>query len=93
MKKVTAYQCDFCSFCRLTKKSVQKHEKRCFYNPATASCGSCWFLNDYTCDAGVIQENGKLTTNCPEYLDRDEDIELMIATLNKKRGKKHKLKN
>ena len=89
MKTIKAYQCDYCSFYKVTKKSVQEHEKRCFYNSATASCGTCWFLNNYTCDAGAKLEDGKLTTNCPEYLNSDEDIELMITTLNKKRAEKH----
>ncbi len=43
MKKVTAYQCDFCKNPRLylSRGGARKHEKRCWLNPIRKSCATC----------------------------------------------------
>lgn len=41
MKKIIAYECDFCGKYLKTKKSIADHEKRCFKNPASKSCITC----------------------------------------------------
>ncbi|MCP4149870.1 MAG: hypothetical protein GY757_19145 [bacterium] len=41
-KKVAAWECEFgCGKYLKTKKSIFKHEKTCFYNPARKACQSC----------------------------------------------------
>ena len=43
MKKVTAYQCDFCKTPKLylSRGGARKHEKRCWLNPIRKSCATC----------------------------------------------------
>lgn len=46
MKIVKAYKCEFCRHGRpyASKSSCETHESRCFYNPVTHSCATCWYL-------------------------------------------------
>jgi hypothetical protein len=39
--KIVAYKCDWCGFYRKTKKAIENHEKRCFWNPVRRACASC----------------------------------------------------
>ena len=41
MNLILAYQCGFCSRVSKWRSSTQRHEKGCFYNPATKSCVTC----------------------------------------------------
>ncbi len=41
MKKITAYQCDFCPKHYLYKSSAVRHEKRCYLNPQNKACLTC----------------------------------------------------
>ena len=43
MKERKAYQCSFCTFYRLTKKSVEIHEDNCYHNPKNRACATCRF--------------------------------------------------
>lgn len=45
MEKITAYKCEFCSKILNTYSGMSKHEKKCFYNPATKSCIICKHLS------------------------------------------------
>lgn len=68
-KKITAYACSFGCGQRVvtSKKSMEDHETRCFYNPATKSCATCrhFYLD---CDIPEC-DKGKdpLTTKCPDW--------------------------
>ena len=82
MKKITAYQCDYCPKYYKHDSSASRHEKECFYNPATKSCITCENYDNssaYTtsddlpaCKAGLefgVLWNGrvKLRTNCDQW--------------------------
>ncbi|GAG67661.1 unnamed protein product [marine sediment metagenome] len=41
MKKIKAHQCSYCSFYRISRQPVLKHEKKCFKNPENKACASC----------------------------------------------------
>lgn len=72
MREVKAYRCDHCSFTRLTKPSVKRHEPTCFYNEATRSCATCGhFINtsEFVC---YIEKSDKLTTNCESWISPDD---------------------
>ncbi len=88
MKKITAYLCSHgCGFYRMTKKSVEAHEQRCFSNHATKSCGSCIYLirdNSPYCIAGIRFENGKLRTQCESHVDYFEDMDEALQLLEQK---------
>ena len=46
MKKVTAYQCEFCKTPRLylSKSGAKKYEEKCWLNPVRKSCATCGYL-------------------------------------------------
>ena len=66
MKKVTAYKCEFCEKLLNSYSGMHKHEKKCFYNPASKSCITCKNLNS----RGLIK--GKPITEKEEKLLRFE---------------------
>ncbi len=79
MKTVSAYQCKYCQRYGKDKKRILKHEAQCFYNPRTRSCGTCIYLDDWSCRRGVVfeQEEGRrnptLSTKCLLY-ENIEDV-------------------
>lgn len=72
MRKVSAWHCSYCQYYRVSKKSVEAHEKICFYNPETKSCASCYNLISDECLAGVEFDGSKLKTQCNKYLNREQ---------------------
>ena len=74
MRAINAYQCDFCSYYKKTKKSVEVHEANCFMNPINRACASCKhntfdqsrYPNPNYCERKEIAlTNKSLTKNCP----------------------------
>lgn len=73
MKKINAYQCDFCRKYLKTKGAMKNHESYCFANPEKKACRSCiykeWgnFLEPeeslHRCEKGIDLSNG-LKMNC-----------------------------
>jgi len=42
MKKITAYQCEFCKHSLfLSRAGAKKHEEKCWLNPKRKSCATC----------------------------------------------------
>jgi len=80
MKTVSAYECDYCGRYGKTKKPILKHEARCYYNPNTRSCGTCFYLNDWQCGRGLVFENEegrrtpRLRTKCLLYENYDDVV-------------------
>lgn len=77
MNKIKAYQCDYCSYYKITKKLVANHEKICLSNPETRSCATFLFMpeyKDYTCGCGVDVKNG-LKTQCDKYICHEDYIQ------------------
>ena len=66
MKKIIAYQCDYCKKFAKTVKTIEKHEKKCFYNPINKACGSC-SRNEICFTKGI--------SNCEYYYNHSIDIE------------------
>ena len=54
MRKIMAYQCDWCNKIYKTKSAMAKHEKRCFYNPAVKSCWTCNNNMEYDTDNDIF---------------------------------------
>jgi hypothetical protein len=90
MKQVTINQYDFCEKTSFSKGSISQHEKKCFYNPTTQSCTTCfWFSrvhglgDDIACYVGKLKEANesekqKLKTMCKSWTSADvvEEIDL-----------------
>lgn len=51
MQKIEAYQCDYCKKYGKSPSNIKRHEKECYYNPATRSCATC---------ANLMQEHYKV---------------------------------
>lgn len=82
MKEVIINKCDFCKKVSFYKSSIKKHEKNCFFNPATRSCATClWFSPLHAeypveCYVGEIKEAPegsriKLSTLCEKWMDAE----------------------
>jgi hypothetical protein len=87
MKKIEAYQCDFCDFVTNRPVILEFHENACFYNPSTRSCISClWIKNHYfpllpfdrqdPCLLSLIKvmypkRKAKLTTLCDNWVTNE----------------------
>lgn len=87
MKQVIINKCDFCRHVSFYKSNLNRHEKKCFYNPATKSCATClWFSPLYSfhefqcypirCFAKKIKEipedyRMKLKTKCKKWMNID----------------------
>lgn len=41
MKKIRAYQCEFCKKVRVNSTQMKQHEEICFFNPKSKSCVTC----------------------------------------------------
>lgn len=44
MRQIQAFSCSHCDKIYSKKDSCRSHEYRCYFNPRTRSCASCWFL-------------------------------------------------
>ena len=82
MKKIKAYQCNFCSFYRKTKSAVKKHEKRCFYNPKNRACATCKHNRIY--HETFFDESYDKTPISPEYIISTNWCEKKNIELNNK---------
>ena len=87
MKEITAYQCDYCTNYYNYKSNAKRHENRCFHNPSTQSCATCYFYEDRLinedfdgdepiCNAGIVfgyteRERVQLRTNCDKWKLRE----------------------
>ena len=41
-KRITVYECEYgCGRYLKTKKCIENHEKRCFFNPVMKACATC----------------------------------------------------
>ena len=72
MKKVTAYQCDFCKVPKLylSRSGAKKHEERCWLNPKRKSCATCGNLYcDYSKDEPVWVCKDTLHTPFKQKID------------------------
>lgn len=84
MEKVNVWKCSFCKKTSFHKGSIKKHEKICFYNPATRSCATClWFSplilgsacpvhcfkNEFSADSQNANIKAKLKTQCEKWID------------------------
>lgn len=82
MEQVNIWKCSFCKKTSFHKGSINKHEKICFYNPATRSCATClWFSPlilglgyPVRCYLGLIKEaledsRMELKTQCERWMD------------------------
>ena len=86
MKAIQVFQCAHCHYYRKTKKSVEAHEQRCFYNSDSRSCATCIYLCSYhesECMVGVEFPDGKLRTQCAQYMTSPDDPEEALAILEK----------
>jgi hypothetical protein len=85
MEQVNVWKCSFCKKTSFHKGSINKHEKGCFYNPATRSCATClWFSplilgsgNPIHCYLGQINEEledsrMELKTQCERWMDSNK---------------------
>lgn len=73
MREVTAYRCGHCSYTKLTKSIIKKHEAICFYNPATMSCATCFHRFSSIEFFCTIEHSEKQTTFCPKWVNADDD--------------------
>ena len=72
MREVIAYRCEHCSYTKLTKSVIKKHETMCFWNPDTTSCATCFhrFCGEpFFC---TIEHSEKQTTFCPAWANADD---------------------
>lgn len=84
MEQVNVWKCSFCNKTSFHKGTVNKHEKICFYNPATRSCATClWFSplllgsgypvncfkNVFPADSNNTCSKVKLKTQCDKWID------------------------
>lgn len=69
MRIITAYQCEYCKKVAKTVKTIEKHEKNCFFNPINKACGSC--INIQVCFT-------KGVSNCKEYHNNNFDFEEVL---------------
>lgn len=80
MKKVTAYQCEFCRSPKLflSRSGAKRHEDRCWLNPARKSCATCMNLDEgveelepygmtWRCLENVCTPFKQKVENCPYY--------------------------
>lgn len=98
MKQVLINQCDFCEKVSFNKGTIRKHEKICFFNPATRSCATCFWCSMHfemwpaECYKGEFKFEvaeklikPELKTQCIKWLDAEliEDIDIYDIILNK----------
>ena len=66
MREVLVFQCDYCKK-KGVKATIERHEKKCFYNPINEACGSCLMFD--ICDQ-KDKFKGMTGNACREWLDR-----------------------
>jgi hypothetical protein len=59
MKEIKAFKCEYCGKHATSKSYIKAHEKKCFHNPATKSCVTCWCWSPVT----EKQERDGITIN------------------------------
>lgn len=84
MEQVNVWKCSFCKKTTFHKGSINKHEKICFYNPATRSCATClWFSplilssgnpanclrNVFPADSNNTHSKVKFKTQCEKWIE------------------------
>lgn len=92
MEQIPAFKCVYCSKIYTNGSLCKQHEKKCFKNPTTKSCGSCAFLNNdkflhpngtYIRFKGcLLNENISLflKTGCRNYKDESNRGNLLIMS-------------
>ncbi|NLV18654.1 MAG: hypothetical protein GXY51_04095 [Bacteroidetes bacterium] len=83
MENVNVWKCSFCKRISENKKSIQKHEKKCFFNPETKSCATCLWFSPLIADPGypvrcyldLLEETPKgtrkqLKTKCERWMNK-----------------------
>jgi hypothetical protein len=61
MKKITAFECEFCKRILKTKQAMKVHEPKCFKNPVSKSCLTCKSLTLRSCiDGNPVTDNEEL---------------------------------
>lgn len=61
MKKITAFECEFCKKILRTKQGMKIHEPKCFKNPFSKSCLTCKSLTLGSCiDGKPLTDNEEL---------------------------------
>lgn len=73
-KEVRKYQCNYCIKSWVSKSRAVEHEKKCWKNPDTKSCATCYnctknedwepWCNDLS---KVVFVKGSPISNCPRY--------------------------
>jgi len=81
MKKITAFECEFCKRILKTKQAMKVHEPKCFKNPISKSCLTCKSLTLRSCiDGKPVTDNEELILQfkvegtyhvCPGYMEAD----------------------
>ncbi len=92
MKKIEAFQCNYCPKFYKSKSKTKGHEGKCYYNPVTKSCGSCgWFATGLTTYENPCLVRGtsekdaegrtKLKTNCEKWIDKNTLLDMEIPAI------------
>lgn len=68
MKKIEAWQCDYCAKCYINPKSTYSHQRTCRNNPDRHNCVTCV----HGCTEYVVK-------NYPDPHDRNEPAEVREA--------------
>lgn len=68
MKEIIRYKCDYCKKVGV-KKTIEKHEQICFYNPKNEACGSCLMFEN--CDM-KDKYKGMINNPCQEWLNKED---------------------
>lgn len=79
-KKITAYSCEHkCGRNVLTsRRTMEEHESRCFYNPINKACVTCKFFESHEDSNGMEHEPQNLQTwrhnECEKGIDVQEKL-------------------
>lgn len=58
--EIKMYQCEHCrKTLRKTKKGINNHESKCFYNTKTKSCATCVNLSNAICATSIDEKRNK----------------------------------
>ena len=81
MKKITAFECEFCKRILKTKQAMKVHEPKCFKNPISKSCLTCKSFTLRSCiDGKPVTDNEELILEfkvegthhvCTRYMEAD----------------------
>ena len=70
MKEVKSFKCEYCSKYAMSKSYIKSHEKKCFHNPVTKSCVTCWYWSP----AMENQERDGITVNVVKEMECKKGI-------------------